>query len=214
MEDGDLLSTPAWSWYDWANHGVQPVLWINAGDLALTRMVNRFREVHPLRRQREEKPRGYSDMTLGGARPSWIKSALPTPPVRYPWADTHAALQDLKEQGEQGDPCDGFLLTYPNPLTGGPTTPTMAAEIQLLTAGLQARTHRHNCTTRYHVVQGEGVTVVENERLEWTAHDCFVVPPWCWHHHENLAGADAILFSVTDRPAMEAFEFYRLEVQQ
>ena len=97
--------------------------------------------------------------------------------------------------------------------SGGPTTPTFSAEIQLLTPRMKAVTHRHNSTTRYHVVRGEGVTVVENEGLEWGEKDVFLVPPWCWHRHENLTGEDAILFSVTDQPMMEAFEFYRVEVQ-
>jgi len=213
MEDRDFLSTPAWSWYDWANHGDEPVLWVNAGDLALTRMVVRFRDVHPERRQPIEKAAGYTQATLGPARPSAMVQALPTPPFRYPWAETLAALQALAAAGPP-DPYDGFLLGYPHPLTGGPTTPTMAAEIQLVPGRFKTGAHRHNCTVRYHVVEGHGATVIEDERLEWTDKDCFVVPPWCWHSHENLTGEDAILFSVSDRPAMAALEFYREEVQK
>ena len=58
LEAGDLLATPAWTWYDWANEGDEPAYWLNAGDLTLTRLVNRFREVHPQRRQPADKPAG------------------------------------------------------------------------------------------------------------------------------------------------------------
>src|SRR5579862_9060795 len=35
MESGDLLTTPAWAWYDWANEGDAPVYWLNVGDITL-----------------------------------------------------------------------------------------------------------------------------------------------------------------------------------
>src|SRR6266702_2293732 len=68
-------------------------------------------------------------------------------------------------------------------------------------------------TTWYHVVRGEGVTVVESSRLEWTEKDCFIVPPWSWHEHQTLGNTDAILLSIDDRPIMQALEFYREERQ-
>jgi gentisate 1,2-dioxygenase len=97
-------------------------------------------------------------------------------------------------------------------LNGGPTSPTLGFEIQLLPPGMKTQAHRHNSTTRYHVIRGGGTTIVEQERLEWTEKDCFIVPPWCWHRHESLAGGDTILLSVSDRPIMQAFEFYREEL--
>jgi gentisate 1,2-dioxygenase len=211
MEDGDLLATPAWCWYDWANEGDEPVYWLNAGDITLTRLAYRFREVHPERRQSIDKSPGYWERMTSPARPSGVEHELPTPPRRYPWAQTSDALEALKDEGGEPDPFDGYLLTFPHPLTGGPTSPTLACEIQLLPPGFKTRPHRHNSTTRYHVVRGAGETVVEGERLEWTEKDCFIVPPWCWHQHENLAKDDTILFSVSDRPIMAALEFYREE---
>lgn len=213
LEEGDLLATPAWSWYDWANEGDEPVYWLNAGDITLTWLAHRFREVYPQRRQPIDKPSGYWDRALGPARPGGIKHELPTPPSRYPWAQTSRAIRVLKAGPREPDPFDGFQLMFPHPLTGGPTSPTLAFEVQLLPAGLQTQAHRHNSTTRYHVVQGEGVTVVDAERLAWAQRDCFIVPPWSWHYHENLAGGDALLLSVTDRPIMQALELYREERQ-
>ena len=39
----------------------------------------------------------------------------------------------------------------------------------------------------------------------------FVVPLWQWHAHENLGDDEAILFSMNDRPVMEALQLYREE---
>jgi len=36
-----------------------------------------------------------------------------------------------------------------------------------------------------------------------------VVPTWAWHEHGSAAGQEAVLFSVQDRPAMEALGLYR-----
>jgi len=213
METGDLLTTPAWAWYDWANEGQEDVWWLNMGDITLTRLAYRFREVHPQRRQPIDKPPGYWERTLGGARPAWTEHELPTPPMRYPWAKTVSGLEALKASGRAPDQFDGYRLEFPHPLTGGPTSPTLAFEIHLLPPGFKTQAHHHNSTTRYHVIQGDGATLVEPERLDWSARDCFIVPPWATHQHENLGSQDAILLSVTDRPIMQAFEWYREEAQ-
>ncbi len=211
MEDGDLLTTPAWCWYDWANEGDEPVFWLNIGDITLTRLAYRFREVHPERRQTVDKPTGYWERALGQARPSWITHELPTPPFRYAWADTMRGLEALKTSGDAPDPCDGHRLTFPHPLNGGATSPTLAFEAHLLPPGFTTEPHRHLSTTRYHVVRGAGATTVDGEQLQWTEKDSFIVPPWSWHQHANRTREDAILLCVTDRPAMQGFGFYREE---
>jgi len=211
MEDGDLLGTPAWTWYDWANEGDEPVYWLNAGDISLTRLAYRFREVHPQRRQSVDKPPGYWALAAGQGRPAWIEHELPTPPFRYPWAQAARALGILEVSGRDPDPFEGYRLLFRHPLTGGPTSPTLGFEVQLLPSAFQTRAHRHTSTTWFHVVQGQGTTVVEGERLEWSAKDCFIVPPWCWHQHENAGNGGAILLTISDRPIIEALELYREE---
>src|SRR5262249_17988597 len=149
--------------------------------------------------------------TSGHTRPSWVKSEHATPPFHYPWADTYATLLALKASESPGDPYDGLQLMYSHPLTGGPTLPTFACEIQMLTPGLKTVAHRHLSTTAYHVVSGAGVTEVGGQALEWAKGDIFVVPPWAWHHHENHETEDAILFTMDDWPALTALGFYREE---
>jgi len=58
---------------------------------------------------------------------------------------------------------------------------------------------------------GEGEAVVEGERLEWAEGDLFSVPSWTWHQHENRSAEDAILYLVSDWPAMQALGFYAEE---
>jgi 1-hydroxy-2-naphthoate dioxygenase len=211
MEEGDLITTPNWTWHDHYNGSSEPIVWLDGLDVRLvSSMGAMLQENYQTDQQPIEKPDGYSANTLGRARPAWIKSPHLTPPFRYRWKETHAALQALKESA--GDPCDGILLEYTNPFSGGPTLPTFSCEIQLLRSKEKTRSHRHTSTTIYHAFRGEGSTVVGGQQLKWTQGDIFLVPPWFWHSHENRQSEDAILFSTTDRPAAVALGLYREEI--
>ncbi len=59
--------------------------------------------------------------------------------------------------------------------------------------------------------EGDGVTTIEGERLEWRTGDVFAVPPWTWHSHENTFSGDTILISIDDWPAMKKLGFYMEE---
>ena len=75
--------------------------------------------------------------------------------------------------------------------------------IQLFRPKEKTKSHRHTSTTVYHGFRGSGLTKVSANNLDWDQGDIFVVPSWQWHSHENMTDEDAILFSITDRPAAE-----------
>ena len=156
-----------------------------------------------------ERPDNFSSKIFGHARPTWIKSSFQAPPYRYPWEETNASLQALKESA--GDPFDGVLLEYSNPHTGGPTLPTFSCRVQLLRPKEKTRSHRHTSTTVYYGFRGNGLTKVSANNFVWEKGDIFVVPSWQWHSHENPSSEDAILFSITDQPSTEALGLYREE---
>jgi gentisate 1,2-dioxygenase len=105
------------------------------------------------------------------------------------------------------DPYDGVLLEYKNPINGGPTFLTMTCHLQMLMPGQETRFHRHTGTTLYHTVEGQGVTVVDQDKpteLAWSEHDSFSLPSWRWHKHQNRSLTEsAILFSLDDRPILQ-----------
>lgn len=211
MLEGDLITTPYWTWHDHRNESNQPAIWIDGLDVRLAILSRTLGEESPSREQPIERPVGYSARTLSHARPAWVESEQQPPPFRYSWEDTYATLMALKARETEGDPYDGILLNYRHPLTGGPTLPTLACGIQLLTGRQQTLSHRHMSSTVYHAFRGTGVTVVDGERLEWSQGDMFVVPAWSWHQHENRADQDAILFSMSDQPAWAALGVYQEE---
>lgn len=213
MEPGDFLTQPNWVWHDHNNKTAAPMIWVDALDAGLIRNLDaRFHEpwtdgrVQPL-----TKPHGYSSHAYGPIRPPgedhWAV------PYHYKWTDAKAALEIMAEHGE-ADPCDGILLEYRNPVTGGHTMRNIACHIQMLRPGEKTESHRHSGTWIYHVFDGTGTTVVGDKggtALEWESKDVFVVPSWQWHHHKNHGSAPAYLFSVTDRPIIESAGVYREE---
>jgi len=212
MSEGDLLTTPNWTWHDHFNGGDEPVVWLDGLDI---RLVGTFgamiQENFKKSQQPIEKPESYSSKVFGQARPTWIKSEFVAPPYRYPWTETYANLMALKENA--GDPFDGVLLEYANPLTGGPTLQTFSCQIQLLRPREKTKSHRHTSTTVYHAFRGQGMTKISANEMNWEKGDIFVVPPWQFHCHENTTGEDAILFSITDKPSTEALGLYREEAE-
>ena len=147
---------------------------------------------------------------VGMARPVWEKSPeRPSYNLHYKWKDTYETLKRLSDG--PGSPFDGVALEYVNP-AGGHTMPTLSCGIQMLRRGETTQTHRHNSSTIYHAFRGSGTTVINGEKFDWEQGDCFVVPLWSWHSHQNRSKKEeAILFSTSDRPVMEALKLYREE---
>lgn len=165
MEPGDLVLTPNWTWHDHYNGGAHPIIWLDVLDLHLTNHLDAtFHELYgegPA--QPVIKPDGYCRQRLGAVRPPTTSVGGQALPYTYKWRDTLRALEEIVATGQR-DPYDGVLLEYTNPLTGGPTMPTIGCWVQWLPPGETTRFHRHTSSTIYHVIQGEGVTTVGEKK--------------------------------------------------
>ncbi|MFQ5851833.1 MAG: cupin domain-containing protein [Candidatus Binatia bacterium] len=214
MEEGDFITTPNWTWHNHVNAGDTPIIWLDGANGLMIRYFHVvFAEPHHQSQQVVTHPAGWSQRQYGTVRPQGSVPSDPTyrPPYRYPWSETEKALNALA--ASPSDPFDGVLFRYVDPISGGYTLPTMSCEIQMLRPGETCRSHRHTYTVIYHAFRGEGTTVVGGKRLDWKRGDSFVVPLWNWHSHENRSTEPAVLFSINDRPAIEALRFYCEESQ-
>ena len=211
---GDFATTPNWTWHDHENNSGNTMLWLDGLDAPLVRLLETdFHEPDPRKKQPVTKPDGYAACSLGALRPSWVRSNSIQPPAfAYKWEDTEKALSKMGEQ--PGDPYDGIVLEYANPLTGGPTLPTMSCQIQMLRAGEKTKTHRHTSSTIYHVYRGSGSTMIGDKRYDWEGGDSFVIPLWYYHRHENASKDPAVLFVMSDKPLMDAIGHYREDAKQ
>jgi gentisate 1,2-dioxygenase len=85
----------------------------------------------------------------------------------------------------------------------------MSCKIQLLRPGERTRAHRHTGSAVYHVVEGEGETIIDGQRFKWTKGSIVAQPSWALHEHANTsASKDAVLFSINDAPVLEALGLY------
>ena len=195
MHPGDLVLTPNWTWHDHANGTDAPMIWLDGLDTPPVRMLEgEFDEEY------------HTETQAVGA------GVDPPPQWHYPMSQARAALERLAaERG--GSPANPIVLDYTNPVTGGPTMPTIACQIQLLRPGEHTQAHRRVCCANYHVIEGSGYSLVGGRRLDWDEKDVFTVPTWTYHEHVNTGDSPALLFSFTDAPVMKALDLYREEAK-
>jgi gentisate 1,2-dioxygenase len=158
-------------------------------------------------------PLGHSQKlySSGGLLPTFATERRGTTPhspmFMYSWERTREALAGLRDY--EGSPYDGIMLEYVDPTSGRPVMPSMSFRSQLLRPGEKTAAHREMASKMYVCLEGSGSTQVGDTILEWSRNDVFAVPNWEWHHHLNTASGDAVLYSVTDAPAMKTLGLYQ-----
>src|SRR5262249_24959138 len=130
------------------------------------------------------------------------------PLLLYSWETTRKSLEALRDA--EGDEHDDIALEYTHPQTGRALLPTMACWIQMIRPGRRLKAHRHTGSAVYYVVEGQGETIIDGRRLAWGNGDILVLPSWALHEHANTSSRDAaVLFSIQDRPVLEALGLYQ-----
>ena len=212
MEPGDFVTTPNGTWHDHGNEGDEPMIWLDGLDVPLVQVLEaNFFELYPENRFPLRRP---DDLSLrlygaGSLRPTWIgHEAQHSPLLNYKFAQTYSTLKSIAERTD-GSPYDGVSVEYTNPLTGGPSLPTIACFASLLRPGQHTKAHRHTGGTIYHVIQGSGESIIAGKRYRWEEKDTFVIPSWTWHEHR--ADAESVLFSFSDCAVLQPVALYREE---
>lgn len=209
MEENDLLLTPSWMWHEHRNDTDHDIIWLDALDFPLVNLFQASGFEPGDGPTSENREADFSRRRLGLFRPvGWGGYPDTHPVVRYRWTEMRAALE--AERQSPGSRHDGIILEYVNPITSGPTLPTMSCRAQLLRSGENTHAHRSTSSTIYFVIEGHGSTVINGMEFSWSKGDVFVVPTWAWHEHRNRHG-DSFLFSMTDQPVLEKLGLLREE---
>jgi gentisate 1,2-dioxygenase len=210
MEVGDVTLTPNWTWHEHGNSGDGPMLWLDGLDVPL---VTSLRAVFAEFGRSEAAGPPPARTTTRSMRTGELLPLHANAPrgrtLTYKYADAMEALEALRD--DEGSPHDDLLLEYRNPLTNGPALPTMSAYLQLLRPRTHTRAHRHTASVVYHVADGTGRSIIDGVRLDWSRGDTFAVPVWALHEHVNESDGDAVLFSFSDAPALEALGLLRTQ---
>ena len=209
MSPGDFVITANWAPHDHGNTSKKPMLWLDVLDLPTVNFYEAsFSESFPDKTQPTGRANGDSLAFYGsGVLPDG--SPVPSnrsPVINYTYARTRPIVERLKKAGDI-DKRHGARVRYANPVTGGPVLPTMGACLSLLPKGFQGEPYRSTDGTIFVCAEGQGATKIGDQVFEWGLNDVFVVPPWKLYSHQ--AAKDAVLFSISDRPAQEALGLWR-----
>jgi len=73
-------------------------------------------------------------------------------------------------------------------------TKTISMTIGGLLPDQQTSKHRHNYETVIYIVEGSGVTTIEDKQVAWQAGDAIYIPVWAWHQHKNASASASCLY--------------------
>lgn len=218
LERGDVVTNPSGLWHETGNEGDAPIMWFDVLDIPFTKTLgtnfffNDYAEEEEGRRVAKKyqtvKPRvdwSASAYGVGGVRPAYVSHRVAggngSPRFLYKYEPTRALLDRLRD--DEGSPHDGIIVDYYSPETGGSVLRTLGVHMQLLRAGEVTLAQRTTAAKIFVCLEGSGVTTVDGAELSWGRNDVFVVPGWAWHSHRG-GDEDAVLYSVTDAPALRA----------
>jgi gentisate 1,2-dioxygenase len=207
MEPYDLLLTPGWTWHDHHNDSDEDAIWLDGLDVPFTLALNQnfFDELGDVSQDVNDVDSFTPLMLRTGERP-----VGEVRPFRYPWSETKRLI--AAHAKDPVDPCNGRTFEFVNPQTSGSVLPTLSCQIQVLPPQFEGRIQRRTSSSTSFVITGEGRIVLSDGALEWDRHDSFVLPNWTWHRLVNTSPDEpAILFSMSDRPILDAFGLYREE---
>ncbi len=232
MTRGDLVITPNGEWHDHGNDGDEPIFWVDVLDVGLAEHMNAIMtewdymeqptgsnstEPVAVKVQSTTRPADWSQKLfakagivprfggkgrLGGGRSF-------TPKFMYRAADVREAQDLLRD--EEGDPWEGIIVEYTDPTTGRSVVPTLSFRSQLLRPGETTLPKRHTASAVSCVLEGEGTVEIGDQRFEFAPNDVFFAPAWMWRSIANTGDGDAMLYSVSDQPALEKLDYYRAQ---
>jgi len=199
MKRGDFIITPYWTWHGHANETQNEVIWLDGLDNGIVRMFDATFFELPF----AEKP-----VPDNATVPSPLPAASDRK-WRYDWDEMLSSIERVRRSGPR-DPSHGYRIRYLDPLTNRDPLPTMTASLGLLPADFAGEPYRSSDSTIFVVARGEGRTEIADRTIAWKENDIFTIPTWVQYRH-IVEGADAILFSFSDRNAQERLECWREE---
>ena len=181
MRPGDVQIQPNWCWHGLRNDGDAPAYWVQFVDVPLVHFLEpMFVEPQPAEALGRE--------TVG---------------ERSPLVFPHTAtLQRLDRQPELRPGEREIEL-------GPPYLDTMAMHVTRLEAGMSSAAPRSTANAIFVVIDGEGVSTVDDREFTWQPNDVFVVP--AWRRHSYHARRRSHLLRVTDAPVLQKLNWLRTE---
>jgi gentisate 1,2-dioxygenase len=128
-------------------------------------------------------------------------------PSLWRWEEVRSLMVRAGELVSAED-AERRVLAYRNPGTAdhelARATDTLWAAVQMVMPGEVAPPHRHTPAALRFVIEGEGYTVVDGERVEMEVGDVVLTPAWTWHEHGNVGDEPVLWLDGLDLPVVGA----------
>jgi gentisate 1,2-dioxygenase len=199
MARGDLILTPTGLWHEHGHDGDQPVVWLDVLDLPLVHYLEASYHVDGPR-QGVEPGCGDRLYAQGGVVPAPLfeRSNKAYPMLRYPWAQTRAALETLAaDQPDQA----AVQVSYVNPATGGDAQNILGYYALMLRPGQSLGLPVRSPASVFHLIEGRVDVQVEAQSFTLAEADTCCAPGYSSVQLTNGSGdRPAFLFIADETP--------------
>jgi gentisate 1,2-dioxygenase len=202
MQRGDLILTPTGLWHEHGHDGSDPVIWLDVLDLPLVHYIEASYHVNGERQAvRGSGNRGGDRLYANGGlapTPLFQRSRRGYPMLRYPWADTRAALLSLA--AAQPD-LEALQLTYVNPETGADAENILGFYALMLRPGQSLRLPARSPAMVFHVIEGSAQATLPDQRFALAQADTCCCPGYVALTLANGSASEpAFLFIADETP--------------
>lgn len=214
---GDFVLTPRDTWHNHGNMGDDPAINLSVLDYPLVETLHALQFDHDYREDGKAKmvqsarfPSDYSQRIYGtgGMLPRFVDHhrgvGASSPMYVYRYEPMRELLEKHKDW--DGNPHEGLIVEYVDPLTGGPMFKTMTFYMQMLRPSEKLLPMRQTASLLIAPFEGSGYSMIDGKRYDWGQFDTVALPGGCWAEHVNGSETEpAILFVASDEPAQKAF---------
>jgi gentisate 1,2-dioxygenase len=208
MQRGDLILTPGGMWHDHGHDGTSPVVWLDALDLPLfVYLEGSYAEERELQAQKNKPDASQVEYSTAGLVPMREHgSRRPRYPLlRYPWDNVEQSLRRVAKYTPKNQATE---LDYINPETGDSCLPTMGFSAMMLRPGESVRPSARSSSAVFHVIEGEGRSIINGETFIWKRSDTFSAPVFARIEHTASGDESAFLVRIHDSPLQQKLGFY------
>ena len=152
MQRGDLILTPTGLWHEHGHDGTEPVIWLDVLDLPLVYYLEASYHVNGTR-QTVQPGHGERAWSRTGLVPTrmFARHDRRYPLLRYPWADTRAALLAQADNAPD-EAC--VQVTYVNPATGEDAENILGFYALMLRPGQTLNLPARSPAQVFHLIEG------------------------------------------------------------
>ena len=199
MSRGDLILTPTGLWHEHGHDGDAPVVWLDVLDLPLVYYMEASYHVDGPR-QTVKPGSSEGGYARGGVLPTpvFARSTQAYPMLRYPWAQTRAALEALAAQPHGPD---AVQVTYVNPETGAHAQNILGYYALMLRPGQTLTLPVRSPAMVFHVIEGAADVKVADQAFTLAEADTCCAPGYTAATLRNRsAHAPSFLFIADETP--------------